>query len=192
MVKELKAHNFVADITAWTRGVDRENLKPSVNHKKYKYRPTVLYAGRVSKEKGLEDLCRLQSAFNIEIVGDGPFREYLHNTYKGVKFLGYQSGEELANSYTRADVFAFPSRTDTFGIVIIEALSCGTPVAGYPVAGPIDIIEQGVNGIMHNNLMTAIEACLPLNRSRVQQSSLKWTWQNCWDIFRDNLVKCRQ
>lgn len=192
MVKELRAHNFVAAIASWTRGVDRENLKPSVKHKKYKVKPTVLYVGRVSKEKGLEDLCRLQGTFNIEIVGDGPFKEYLSNTYKGVKFLGYQSGEELANSYTRADVFAFPSKTDTFGIVIIEALSCGTPVAGYPVAGPIDIIDQGVNGVMHNNLMTAIEACLLLNRTRVQKSSLKWTWQACWDIFRDNLVKCRQ
>lgn len=192
MVKELKAHDFAPDIASWTRGVDRENLKPSIKHKEYKHKPTVLYVGRVSKEKGLEDLCRLQSTYNIEIVGDGPFREYLYNTYRGVKFLGYQSSEELANSYTRADVFAFPSKADTFGIVIIEALSCGTPVAGYPVPGPIDIIEQGVNGVMHNNLMTAIEACLQLNRIKVQKSSLKWTWQNCWNIFKDNLVRARQ
>jgi glycosyltransferase involved in cell wall biosynthesis len=192
MVKELKDHNFVADIASWTRGVDRDNLKPTIKHKDYKNKPTVLYVGRVSKEKGLEDLCKLQNSFNIEIVGDGPFREYLFHTYKHVKFLGYQAGEELANSYTRADVFAFPSRTDTFGIVIIEALSCGTPVAGYPVPGPIDILEQGVNGVMHNSLMLAIESCLIIDRKQVQKSSLKWTWKNCWNVFRDNLVKCRQ
>ena len=191
MVNELKAHEFVAPITSWTRGVDRDNLKPSIVHEEYTIKPTVLYAGRVSKEKGLEDLCRLQAHYNIEIVGDGPFREYLYHTYKDVKFLGYQSGEELANSYTRADVFAFPSRTDTFGIVIIEALSCGTPVAGYPVPGPIDILEQGVNGYMNNDLMVAIELCLPLDRAIVQHSSLKWTWLNCWNVFKNNLIKTK-
>ena len=191
MVDELKAHEFVAPITSWTRGVDRDNLKPSIVHEEYTIKPTVLYAGRVSKEKGLEDLCRLQAHYNIEIVGDGPFREYLYHTYKDVKFLGYQSGTELANSYTRADVFAFPSRTDTFGIVIIEALSCGTPVAGYPVPGPIDIIEQGVNGYMNNDLMVAIELCLPLDRAIVQNSSLKWTWLNCWNVFKNNLIKTK-
>ena len=191
MVNELKAHEFVAPITSWTRGVDRDNLKPSIVHEEYTIKPTVLYAGRVSKEKGLEDLCKLQAHYNIEIVGDGPFREYLYHTYKDVKFLGYQSGEELANSYTRADVFAFPSRTDTFGIVIIEALSCGTPVAGYPVPGPIDILEQGVNGYMNNDLMVAIELCLPLDRAIVQKSSLKWTWLNCWNVFKNNLIKTK-
>ena len=115
----------------------------------------------------------------------------MYHTYKDVKFLGYQSGEELANSYTRADVFAFPSRTDTFGIVIIEALSCGTPVAGYPVPGPIDILEQGVNGYMNNDLMVAIELCLPLDRAIVQHSSLKWTWLNCWNVFKNNLIKTK-
>jgi glycosyltransferase involved in cell wall biosynthesis len=190
MVKELTAHKFTADIESWTRGVDRTNLKPSIKHIAHKDKPTVLYAGRVSKEKGLEDLCKLQHHYNIEIVGDGPFKQYLHATYKDVTFLGYQSGEELANSYTRADVFAFPSRTDTFGIVIIEALSCGTPVAGYPVPGPIDILEQGVNGFMHAELKHAIDMCVELNRKKVQKSSLQWTWLNCWNVFRDNLIKC--
>ena len=188
MVAELKDHGFVGEIIPWTRGVDRENLKPTIKHTKNKT-PVVLYVGRVSKEKGLDDLCELQDKFTIEIVGDGPYRKELEQRYPNVKFLGYKTGSELADCYTRADVFAFPSKTDTFGIVIIEALSLGTPVAAYPVPGPIDILENSLTGYMEESLELSIIRCLTLNRDIVHECSLKWTWENCWAIFRDNLIE---
>jgi len=194
MVNELKENGFRPDIIPWTRGVDRDNLRPTIEHKNsyIGLKPIVLYVGRVSKEKNLEDLCELEDKFNIEIVGGGPHLEYLKDKYKKVRFLGYQSGVELANSYARADVFAFPSKTDTFGIVIIESLSIGTPVAAYPVPGPIDIIENGVTGYMSNDLEKNIHLCIRLDREKVKSLSSKWTWEECWKIFRDNLCSLNQ
>lgn len=187
MVDDLRLHGFNGYIVPWTRGVDRDVLKPTIKHKKNSV-PTLLYVGRVSKEKNIEDLCRLQDRYTIEIVGDGPYREYLMRAYPSVKFLGYQRGQKLADSYTRADVFVFPSRTDTFGIVIIEALAMGTPVAAYPVAGPKDIIDQGITGSLNEDLEQGIEMCLTLDRGRVQDASLRWTWERCWKIFKHNLI----
>ncbi len=191
MVDDLKDHNFRGDIVSWTRGVDRTDLKPSVNwsHIVYKnQKPTILYVGRISKEKNVEDVCKLHLDYDIEIVGDGPHRSYLEEKYPQVKFLGYKKGQELADCYASADVFCFPSRTDTFGIVIIESLSVGTPVAAYPVPGPIDILEQGKNGVMAQDLKLAIDQCLTLDRDFIRTSSQKWTWENCWQIFKQNLI----
>jgi glycosyltransferase involved in cell wall biosynthesis len=189
MVNDLRSRGFRGYVKAWTRGVDRDVLKPTVNWTHPNKELTLLYVGRVSKEKDLDDLCRLQDEYRIEIVGDGPYRKELENKYPKVQFLGYRSGSELADCYARADVFVFPSRADTFGIVIIEALSLGTPVAAYPVPGPIDILENGVSGHMSWNLQTSIEICRNLPRDRVEQASLKWTWANCWAIFKRNLVR---
>ncbi len=192
MVAELKSWGFGGDVRAWTRGVDRDELRPTrdwSHERQFNQRPRVLNVGRVSVEKNLEALCRLQDEFDITIVGDGPHRAYLEKTYRRVRFLGYRSGFELADCYAQADVFAFPSQADTFGIVMIESLSLGTPVAGYPCPGPQDIIEPGVNGYMDQDLGAAIRRCLSLDRSVVQASSEKWTWHHCWSIFRDNLVE---
>lgn len=193
MVKDLAEHGFRTDIKAWTRGVDREILNPTIEHKDgfINNKPTVLYVGRVSKEKNLDVLCDLEHSYNIEIVGEGPYLKHLKNSYKKVKFLGYQHGIELANSYTRADVFAFPSKTDTFGIVIIEALSVGTPVAGFPVPGPIDILKEGITGFMEEDLSTSIDLCLHLDRNLIKKLSEEWTWENCWKIFKENLMPVR-
>jgi glycosyltransferase involved in cell wall biosynthesis len=190
MVEELQAHGFRQDVLPWTRGVDRDLLKPTQSHRFYFFgtRPVVLYVGRVSREKGLDDLCRLQDQYHVQIVGDGPYRAQLERRYPRVEFLGYLSGSDLANAYTQADVFAFPSRSDTFGIVIIESITLGTPVAAYLVPGPQDIIEQGVTGYMGPDLDQNIRQCLKLNRDKVAEASGQWTWQRCWEIFRDNLV----
>jgi glycosyltransferase involved in cell wall biosynthesis len=190
MVQELRAHGFDGDIVPWTRGVDRTNLRPTANrqHRSEDRKPVVLYVGRVSKEKNIDALCELHEIYDIRVVGDGPDRIRLKEKYPRVQFLGYRQGEALANCYASADVFAFPSRSDTFGLVIIEALSTGTPCAAYPVTGPIDIIEPGVTGFMHEELSVAINRCLELDRDIVQQSSMKWTWDNCWQIFKDNLL----
>lgn len=189
MVQDLRDHGFQGEILAWTRGVDREHLKPTrVRATGQGRQPIVLYVGRVSREKGLEDLCRLPDRYAVIVVGDGPQRAELERQYPHVHFVGYKSGSELANYYQDADVFCFPSQADTFGIVMIEAMSLGTPVAAYPVPGPKDIIEPGITGHMSWNLEASIEECLTYPRDRVEQASRRWTWQHCWEIFRDNLV----
>jgi len=190
MVQELKSRGFRSDIIPWTRGVDRNVLKPTIEHKKNEI-PVVLYVGRVSKEKNLENLCTLQDYYDIIIVGDGPYRKELENQYSKVKFVGYKKGTELANYYKSADVFCFPSTNDTFGIVMIEALSVGTPVAAYNVTGPKDIIYNGVNGNIGGSLLFSINKCLILDRKEVEKSSEQWTWENCWKIFKDNLIKAK-
>jgi glycosyltransferase involved in cell wall biosynthesis len=187
MVKELKANGFTWDIVPWTRGVDRQHIKAAVEHV-VNTAPVVLYVGRVSVEKGLDDLCQLGDRYRVIVVGDGPDRIRLEKQYPRVEFVGYKKGTDLANYYVQADVFAFPSRVDTFGIVMIEAISLGTPVAAYPVTGPMDVIETGINGYMHNDLATAINLALQLNRDQVRASGDKWTWENCWKIFEDNLI----
>lgn len=187
MKRELESKGFTGPMVTWTRGVDRKKLKQT---KQYDYgeRPIVLYVGRVSKEKNLDALCVMQDTYDIEIVGDGPYRKKLEEKYPKVKFLGYQQGSELANSYARADVFCFPSKSDTFGIVMIEAMSLGTPVAAYPVDGPLDVIDE-YTGYMHENLHKAIMVCLQMDRNLVKKASSIWTWEQCWTIFRDNLVE---
>ena len=189
MVDELKAHAFTGTIVAWTRGVDRTNLCPSKDWQHPNQHPTVLYVGRVSREKNLDALCELQNLYTINIVGDGPDRTRLEDLYPGVNFLGYKQGADLADCYAQADVFCFPSKADTFGIVIIEALSVGTPVAGYRVPGPIDILEEGVTGFMGDSLQDSIDKCMLLDRAKVKAASAKWTWQNCWTLFKNNLVE---
>ena len=192
MVNELKAHGFDGDIKPWTRGVDRTVFTDALRGKVSR-KPILLSVGRVSKEKGLDDFCKLDFPDAIKIVvGDGPYRSELQDKYPEVLFAGAKFGEELAMYYANADVFVFPSKTDTFGIVIIEALACGTPVAAYPVPGPIDILENGVTGAMSEDLRTAVIRCLRLNRGKVAKHSQKWTWENCWNIFRDNVVSGRQ
>ena len=122
------------------------------------------------------------------VVGDGPYLEELKKKYKNVWFVGSKTGSDLAKYFAKSDVFVFTSRTDTFGIVIIESLSVGTPVAAYPVPGPIDILEQHITGHMSKDLAHSVEACLELDRDIVYESSNKWSWENCWNIFKDNLI----
>lgn len=189
MVRDLKAHGFKGDIRAWTRGVDRRTFDPSLRNRTDKEK-ILLNVGRVSREKGLDDFCQLAIPGTRKIVvGDGPYRAELQQRYPDVEFVGAKSGRELAVYFANADVFVFPSCADTFGVVIIEALATGTPVAAYPVPGPQDIIEQGVTGYMSACLGDAVELCLDLDRSKIVESSQRWSWEHCWHIFRDNLVE---
>jgi glycosyltransferase involved in cell wall biosynthesis len=144
---------------------------------------------RVSKEKNLESFFDLDYPEATKImVGDGPMLETYKQQYTNVHFVGAKLGAELAHYYQNADCFVFPSRWDTFGLVMIEAMACGTPVAAYPVQGPTDVIDQGKTGIMDEDLVTAVKQCLCLDREQVYSNSMKWSWQNAWDIFKDNLI----
>jgi glycosyltransferase involved in cell wall biosynthesis len=183
---DLESRGF-KNLVVWSRGVDR-TIQPTVDRSGYRPIPRLLSVGRVSKEKGLDDLIQFQDDYDLVIVGDGPYRAELERKLPGAKFFGYLHGQDLVNQYALADVFVFPSVTDTFGVVIIEALAQGCPVAAYPVAGPVDIIKNGVTGYLDNNLAQSVRNCLALNNDRVKQASQKWTWAECWRIFKKNLV----
>jgi glycosyltransferase involved in cell wall biosynthesis len=191
MVNELQEHGFRSDIIPWTRGVDRNIFKSSLRHDYSEVgKIYLLNVGRVSKEKGLDDFCNINIPGAVKIIiGDGPYRPELEKRYPDVQFLGSKTGKELATYFANADVFVFPSVNDTFGVVIIESLAVGTPVAAYPVPGPIDILEQDVTGYMHTNLQTAVQEALKLDRQVVEKQSQHWTWTNCWTIFKENLIE---
>ena len=178
------------NLVVWTRGVDRTVFNSTYRSDTVAGRPILLNVGRVSREKGLDDFCQLDypGATKI-IVGDGPYRAELEQRYPDIIFAGVKSGRSLAQYYAQADVFVFPSRTDTFGVVNIEALACGTPVAAYPVVGPVDIVDSGLTGYLSQDLHWAVQQCLTLDRSSVEDASLRWTWAECWRIFRKNLIE---
>jgi glycosyltransferase involved in cell wall biosynthesis len=187
MVTELKSILDNKNIVPWTRGVDRAVLYPTIE-RPHNIVAQVLYVGRVSKEKNLDALCNLHNKFMITIVGDGPYRKELELKYPNIRFKGYLQGSDLANEYLKANVFAFPSKTDTFGIVMIEALSFGVPVAAFPVQGPLDIIDQEKTGFMHTNLEFAIMNASLLYYEDVLKYNKIWSWQECYKIFKDNLI----
>lgn len=189
MVTSLKEHGFGDNVVSWTRGVDRELFKP-LDRKRNQINPVLLCVARVSAEKNLEAFFNLDYPRATKImVGDGPKLEEYKKEYSDVVFVGSKSGKELAEYYQTADVFVFPSCWDTFGLVMIEAMACGTPVAAFPVQGPIDVVEPAVTGYLDNDLKNAVDQCLTLDQDTVYNGSLKWSWENAWNIFRDNLIK---
>jgi glycosyltransferase involved in cell wall biosynthesis len=189
MVKELKDNGFWGDIKSWTRGVDRDIFNPSYRTNTIVNGPILLCVCRLSPEKNLDAFCSLDYPNATKIlVGDGPDRERLEKLYPNVQFAGFKTGKELAKYYAMADVFVFPSKWETFGIVMIEAMACGTPVAAYPVQGPLDVIDQGLTGFVNEDLSNAIDGCLQLDREKVLEGSYRWSWDNAWKIFRDNLT----
>jgi glycosyltransferase involved in cell wall biosynthesis len=186
MVKELKDHGFTGDIISWTRGVDRDIFYPDITGTDSR---VLLCVSRVSKEKNLEDFFHLDyPGYRKVMVGDGPMLETYKEQYPGVEFVGYKIGQELGDYYRQASVFVFPSRWETFGLVMIEAMACGTPVAAYPCQGPIDVIDEGITGYLNEDLKQAVKDALMLNRQRVWEGSARWSWEQAWAIFRDNLV----
>jgi glycosyltransferase involved in cell wall biosynthesis len=190
MVKELKDHGFDGEVIPWTRGVNREVFHPA--HRVETVSKYLLCVSRVSKEKNLEAFFELDYLGYLKVmVGDGPMLETYKKQYPDVHFTGYKTGEDLARYYANAEVFVFPSQWETFGIVMIESMACGTPVAAYQVTGPQDVIDQGITGFMvteQEGLKAAVDKCLAINRNDVHRVSHRWSWERAWEIFRDNLV----
>ena len=174
-------------VVVWTRGV----AKNLISHKPFKKSKLtkIIYVGRVSKEKNLEPLCELENKFEITIVGEGPILNKLKAKYPRINFTGYRFGRELADTLKEHDVFCFPSKTDTFGIVMIEALANGLPIAAYKVTGPVDIVEEGKTGYLGDNLEDNIRRCLKLNRKNIASNiNQQWTWKRCIAILHDHLL----
>lgn len=188
MVGELKEHGFTGTIVPWTRGVDRQQFyfgSGSGN-----LQPTLLWVGRVSVEKSCEDFCQLDYlAAKKIVVGSGPQLQYLQQKYPHVEFVGMKTGTELADYYRLADCLVFTSRWDTFGIVMLEAMACGTPVAAYPVCGPNDVVEVDKTGALSADLKRAVVKALAIPRQKVLVGSYRWSWEKCWNIFEYNLVR---
>ena len=188
MVQDLKNHGFQGNIVPWTRGVDRTVFDHNLRDRNDE-QIILLCVSRVSREKNLEEFFELEYPGARKImVGDGPMRATYEKKYPQVEFVGYKTGRELAGYYANADVFVFPSRWETFGIVMIEAMACGTPVAAYPCAGPLDVVDQGVTGYLDNHLASGVHRCLGLARDKVRRGSERWSWQQAWEIFKNNLV----
>ena len=181
---ELSKHNFNKEMIIWERGVDLNFFRPRVGETKNEL-PVLLNVGRISLEKNLEDFFSLDIPNTRKrMVGDGPMRKKYEKKYPSVEFVGYKTGKELAKEYANADVFVFPSKSDTFGNVILESLSCGTPVAGYDVSGTRDILTEGINGYyMSDDLKENVINSLKLNRKWVRSSVEEKSWYDCVSIF---------
>lgn len=163
-------------LALWRKGVTTELFRPFTQLPEVTA-PVFLYVGRIAPEKNLEAFLDLDLPGVKRVVGDGPQREALQARYSQVEFLGYRHGEALAQTYRQASVLVFPSRTDTYGLVMLEALACGTPVAAFPVAGPLDVLEQGVTGVMHDDLQQACMAALQLDREQCAELATRQSWR---------------
>jgi glycosyltransferase involved in cell wall biosynthesis len=182
--QQLRAHGL-AQVRPWGRGVDLASFTPGAEPPALFAglpRPIQLYVGRVAVEKNLEAFLASGHPGSRIVVGDGPARADLERAYPDAHFLGALFGEELAGAYAGADVFVFPSRTDTFGLVMIEALACGTPVAAYPVTGPIDIVTPEC-GALSDRLDDAIAAALRCSRAACEAHGRSFSWQRSAEEF---------
>jgi glycosyltransferase involved in cell wall biosynthesis len=190
--EELRGQYQFANLKLWTRGVDRGLFRPG---KRTLFRnlpgPHLLYVGRLAVEKNVEEFLKLETAGSKIVVGDGPAMAEWQAAYPDVHFLGRKVGEDLATAYRSADVLVFPSRTDTFGNVILEALASGLPVAAHPVTGPRDVLTGRLAGALDEDLSVAVRRALMLSRKAAREHAETFTWSRCADIFLDTIVEAR-
>lgn len=194
--RELAARGF-RNIRRWNRAVDSALFRPYAAEGDGDRdflglpRPIFMNVGRVSAEKNLEAFLALDLPGTKVVVGDGPQRAAYQARYPGVKFLGYRQGANLARHFEAADVFVFPSRFETLGLVTLESLACGTPVAAYPVPGPIDVIGGHPVGVLDEDLRAAALRALDIPRDRCRAFALTFSWRRCTEEFVSNLVPVR-
>ncbi len=175
-------------LVRWSRGVDTGLFKPRPKDFINDQRPIFMYTGRVAIEKNIEAFLNLDLPGTKYVVGDGPHKEMLEKKYPSARFTGYQQGERLASYMAAADVFVFPSLTDTFGVVLLEALACGVPVAAFPVQGPKDVINDSKVGILNDDLHYAAMKALSLSPNDCLRYAMEYTWEKSARQFLDNLV----
>jgi len=187
---ELSAHGF-KNLASWQRGVDTEIFKPGRKDFLDLPRPIAAYVGRVAVEKNIGAFLGMPWPGSKIVIGDGPERARLEEQFPDATFAGYRFGEDLANTLAAADIMVFPSRTDTFGLVNLESMACGVPVAAYPVTGPIDIIEDGVTGALDEDLAKAAWRALKVDPKACRERALRSGWDVSTRQFESNLVPCR-
>ena len=179
---DLEQYGFT-NVVLWTRGVDLNIFQPRPEKVLNTNHPIFLYVGRVAVEKNIEAFLELKLPGSKWVVGDGPALEGLKAKYPEVSYLGVLQQEELAKVYSSADVFVFPSKTDTFGLVLLEAMACGLPVAAYPVTGPVDVIGSSKAGAMSADLREACLAALNIPREIAREHAEKFSWQAATEQF---------
>jgi len=188
VARDLGARGF-DNLAVWSRGVDAEQFAPGPKSEFTGLPgPHLLYVGRVAVEKNVRAFLRLDVPGTKIVVGDGPQLEELKRAYPEAVFLGKVHGEALAACYRSADVFVFPSRTDTFGNVMIEALASGVPVAAYPVTGPLDVLTDPACAVLDEDLASAVRRALGLSREAARAHAARFTWARCAEQFLACLV----
>jgi glycosyltransferase involved in cell wall biosynthesis len=191
--RELAAQGY-RNIVSWTRGVDTQLFKPWRDEPGFDAdflnlpRPIFLSLGRVSREKNLEAFLSLDLPGSKVVVGGGPQLEEYKARFPGVTFTGPKSGDDVARHFSAADVFVFPSRFDTFGLVLLESIACGTPVAAFPVRGPADVITSPDAGVLSEDLRDAALSALALDRSKARQAALPYSWRAATEQFQSHLA----
>lgn len=192
--KELQ-QNGLRNIVVWSRGVDTDLFKPDYETPetlRHLDKPFFIYAGRIAIEKNIEAFLELDLPGNKVVIGDGPPREALEKKYPDAIFVGYQFGEELAAHYAAGDVFVFPSKTDTFGVVMLEANACGLHIAAYPVTGPIDVVQQGQTGHVYTDLREAAIEALEVDRDPCIAFASRNSRARCAQTVIDHLALRRE
>jgi 1,2-diacylglycerol 3-alpha-glucosyltransferase/glucuronosyltransferase len=182
LATELATRGF-KNVKLWPRGVDAKQFRPRVGATLDLPRPIFLTVGRLAVEKNLEAFLKLDLPGSKVVVGDGPARNSLTRAYPGAVFVGAHHGEELAKIYSAADVFVFPSRADTFGLVLLEALASGVPVAAYPATAPRDVIGDAGVGVLDEDLRLACLGALECSRQECCEFAQRMTWESSARIF---------
>jgi len=175
-------------LVCWTRGVDTGVFHPRPKPFYDLEPPIFAYVGRVATEKNIGAFLELDLPGSKVVVGDGPERERLQRAHPDVHWAGFRFGDDLARHYAGADVFVFPSRTDTFGVVMLEANACGLPVAAFPVPGPLDVVQHGRTGVLDDDLRAACLAALELDPGECVRWARNHSWRRCAEMLRDNLA----
>ena len=186
LLREMQSHGF-NNLRIWSRGVDTERFRPIPDAAMPFPKPIWLYVGRIAVEKNLDAFLSLDLPGTKVVIGDGPTRASLERKYPDAKFLGPKTGEDLVRHYAASDVFVFPSKTDTFGLVLLEALACGVPVAAYPVQGPNDVIGDAPVGALDEDLRAACLRALDIPREKARAFALTRSWRACTEQFLSNL-----
>lgn len=187
---DLEKYGF-DNVVIWSRGVDLEIFKVQPSKVLNSAHPIFLYVGRVAVEKNINAFLEIDLPGSKWVVGDGPALKEIKEKYPLVNYLGVLNQYQLAEVYAAADVFVFPSKTDTFGLVLLEAMACGLPVAAYPVTGPIDVLGDSKAGVMHEDLKTACMEALRIPREVARAHAEKFSWKAASEQFANHLKPVR-
>ena len=189
MIDELVKYKF-KNLKLWNRGVDTNLFNPAKRNRSDK-KIRLTYVGRVAIEKNIKEFLNVKGDYKKTVVGDGPELKKYTNKYPEIEFVGLKIGEELAKYYADADVFVFPSKTDTLGNVILESLASGTPVAAYPVTGPKDILTDSRINTLDNSLEISIQKALKVKREDCRHFALQLTWEGCTEQYLSYMINAK-